>query len=100
MRYYALRDENGRLLSVGMTSSTGVSGGISRQEYDALREEISRKALLTAQLYAGEITAGDVPAEWREEINARVERRIGSAAEPDAQEVDGECLMNMILEVL
>ena len=87
MRHYALYDESGKLIAVG----TGFGGiEITEAEYNALLAEIREKAALVNQLYSGEITAEDVPAEWREEIERRVaeriEREAAAAAEQEEQE--------------
>lgn len=80
MRYYAKYDESGKLVAIGVGAG-GVE--ITKAKYDALLAEIREKADLVEQLYSGEITAEDVPAEWREEIQRRVaefiEREAASA---------------------
>lgn len=69
MRYYKIIDENGKLLAIGI----GYDGEeITEEEYNALMTEIQTKAQLIRQLYAGEITAEDIPEEWREEIQNEV----------------------------
>lgn len=55
---------------------------ITEEEYNALLAEIREKAALANQLYKGEITIKAVPAEWREEIQRRVDERR------DAENVD------------
>lgn len=73
MRYYAQYNDFGTLLAIG----TGNGGtGITESEYNALLSEIRSKAQLVEQLYLGEITIEDVPSEWQEEIQRRVNERI------------------------
>lgn len=86
MRHYAIYADNGKLLAIG----TGLGGvEITEAEYNALLVEIREKATLVNQLYSGEITADEVPEEWREEIERRVAERIefeAAAAEEIAEE--------------
>lgn len=49
---------------------------ITAEEYSAALEEIKTKTDLANQLYKGEITIDAVPAEWREEIQRRVDERL------------------------
>lgn len=88
MRYYAMYNGNGELVAIG----TGYGGTeITESEYNALLFEIREKAALVNQLYSGEITNDDVPAEWKEEIQRRVDQRIeweAIAAEAEASETD------------
>lgn len=80
MRYYVQYDESGKLTAIG----TGYGGvEIMKEEYDRLLAEIREKAALVNQLYSGEIILDDVPAEWHEEIQRRVEER--KAAEEEAE---------------
>ena len=74
MRYYAQHDENGKLIAIGTGAGSGVE--VTETEYNALFAEIQVKAALVNKLYSGEITAEDVPEEWREEIERRVSERV------------------------
>ena len=87
MRYFAKRNESGDLLAIG-TGPGGVE--ISEQEYNSLLAMIREKATLVNALYSGEITLADVPTEWQEEIQRRVDERIAAdqAAEEDAEATD------------
>lgn len=49
---------------------------ITEAEHSDLLSEIREKAALVNQLYKGEITIDDVPDEWREEIQRRVDERL------------------------
>lgn len=70
MRYFAIYDENGKITAIG-TGNSGVE--ISETEYNAILDEIRVKNNFVDQLYNGEITIDDVPEEWREEIQKRVD---------------------------
>lgn len=75
MRYYKLL-ENNTLIAIG----TGCGGEeITEAEYNRLLAEIRAKANLVEQFYNGDITIADVPAEWQEEIQRRVDERIACA---------------------
>ena len=91
MRYYAQYNSDNTLLAIG----TGPGGAeITEAEYNWLLAEIRQKAALVDALYAGEITIEDVPEEWQEEIQRRVNDRIAAdhAAEEDAEATDEDYL--------
>ena len=84
MRYYAQYNESNRLIAIG----TGYGGTeITESEYNALLSEIREKAALVDKLYSGEITIDDVPTDWQEEIQRRVDERIAAEGEA-ADEID------------
>ncbi len=96
MRYYALY-ENNKLLFIG-TGPGGIK--ITEAEYNALLTEIRIKATLVDSLYTGTITLEDVPADWQEEIQRRVDERIQREGEMKEQEISGEEFMNMLEGVM
>ena len=83
MRYYKLI-ENDSLIAIG-TGAGGVE--ITESEYNALLSEIREKASLVDKLYSGEITIAEVPTDWQEEIQRRVDERIAAEGEA-ADEID------------
>lgn len=96
MRYYKQLDESGKLIAIG----TGPGNTeITEAEYNALLAEIREKAAYTEKLYAGEITADDVPEAWREEVQANVDA-LKAADEEAAQNISGDELLTMIEGVL
>lgn len=94
MRYYAQYNESGKLIAIG----TG-PGGIetTEEEYNRLLTEIRTKAALVDSLYNGEITIDDVPTEWQEEIQRRVDERIAAEGEADEQDISAEEALDIIL---
>ena len=97
MRYYAQYNDNGKLIAIG----TGYGGTeITEAEYNALLTEIRAKAALVNQLYSGAITIDDVPSEWQEEIQRRVNERIAADGEESEQDISGDELMSMMEAVL
>lgn len=97
MRYYAQYTDSGTLIAIG----TGLGGvEITEAEYTRILTEIREKAALVDKLYSGEITIVDVPTDWKEEIQRRVNERIAADGEAAQQEISGDELMNMIEEVL
>ena len=93
MRYYKLI-ENDTLIAIG----TGYGGvEITEEEYNALLTEIREKAALVDSLYNGEITISDVPAEWQEEIQRRVEERIAAEGEAAEQDISAEEALDILL---
>ena len=84
MRYYAQYNDTGKLVAIG----TGYGGvEITEGEYNRLLAEIREKAALVDRLYSGEITIDDVPTDWQEEIQRRVDERIAAEGEA-ADEID------------
>ena len=97
MRYYAQYNDSGTLLAIG----TGYGGTeITEAEYNALLAEIREKADLVDKLYSGEITIDEVPADWQEEIQRRVNERITADGEAAEQPVSGEEFLSMMEGVL
>ena len=93
MRFYAKYDET-KLLYIG----TGPGGTeITESEYNALLAEIREKAALVDKLYSGEINLDEVPADWQEEIQRRVNERIAAEGEAEAQDISAEEALDIIL---
>ena len=94
MRHFAQYNESGKLIAIG----TGTGGTeITEYEYYALIAEIREKASLVNQLYSGEITIDDVPTEWQEEIQRRVNERIAAESAAEEQDLSAEEALNIIL---
>ena len=94
MRYYAQYNDSGKLIAIG----TGYGGTeITEAEYNALLAEIREKAALVEQLYNGEITIDDVPTEWQEEIQRRVNERIAAEGLAEEQDISAEEALDIIL---
>ena len=96
MKYFA-QYENGILTAIG-TGNGGTE--ITEAEYNALLSEIREKAALVNQLYSGEITIDDVPTDWQEEIQRRVNKRIAAEGEAAEQPVSGDEFLSMLEGVL
>lgn len=94
MRYYAQYNESGNLLAIG-TGPGGIE--ITEAEYNRLLAEIREKAALVEQLYAGKITLDDVPTDWQEEIQRRVNERIAAEGEAAQQDISAEEALDIIL---
>ena len=94
MRYYAKYNDSMKLLYIG----TGPGGTeITEAEYNRLLAEIREKAALVDKLYSGEITISDVPADWREEIQRRVDKRIAEEGAAEEQDIPAEEALDIIL---
>ena len=94
MRYYAQYNDTGALLAIG----TGYGGTeITEAEYNALLSEIREKAALVNKLYSGEITIDEVPADWQEEIQRRVDERIAAEMAAEEQDISAEEALNILL---
>ena len=94
MRYYAQYNESGKLLAIG-TGNGGTE--ITEAEYNALLSEIREKAALLDKLYSGEITIDDVPTDWQEEIQRRVDERIAAEGTAEEQDIPAEEALNILL---
>ena len=96
MRYYKITGNNA-IVAIG----TGYGGTeITESEYNTLLSEIREKAALVDKLYSGEITIDEVPADWQEEIQRRVDERIAADGEAAEQDISGEEFLNMMEGVL
>ena len=94
MRYYAQYNDSGKLIAIG----TGPGGTeITESEYNRFLSEIREKAALVDKLYSGEITIADVPADWREEIQRRVDERIAAEGAAEEQDIPAEEALDIIL---
>ena len=93
MKYFA-QYENSILTAIG-TGNGGVE--ITEAEYNALLSEIHEKASLVNRLYNGEITIDEVPVEWQEEIQRRVDERIAAEGAAEEQDLSAEEALNIIL---
>lgn len=97
MRYCAQYNDNGKLLAIG----TGYGGEeISEAKYNTLLLEIREKSTMVDKLYGGEITIDEVPADWQEEIQRRVDERIAADGEESEQPVSEDEFLAMLEEVL
>ena len=93
MRYYK-RVYNDIVIAIG----TGYGGTeITEAEYNALLSEIHEKADLVDKLYSGEITIDEVPADWQEEIQRRVDERIAADGAAEEQDISAEEALNILL---
>lgn len=94
MRFFAQYNNSGKLLAVG----TGAGGTeITEAEYNALLAEIREKADLVKRLYSGEITIDEVPADWQEEIQRRVDERIAAEGSAEEQDISAEEALDILL---
>ena len=94
MRFFAQYNDFGKLIAIG-TGPGGVE--ITEAEYNALLSEIREKAALVDKLYSGEITTDDVPVEWRDEIQRRVDERIAAEGSAEEQDISAEEALDILL---
>ena len=94
MRYYAQYNDSGKLIAIG-TGNCGTE--ITEAEYNAILSEIREKADLVNKLYNGEITIDDVPADWQEEVQRRVDERIAAEASAEEQDISAEEVLEILL---
>ena len=94
MRYYAQYNDSGNLIAIG-TGAGGVE--ITEAEYNALLAEIREKSALVDKLYSGEITIDDVPVDWQEEIQRRVDERIAAEGSAEEQDIPAEEALDILI---
>ena len=94
MRYYAQYNDFGKLIAIG-TGNGGTE--ITEGEYNRMLAEIREKAALVDKLYSGEITIDEVPADWRDEIQRRVDERIAAEGLAEEQDISAEEALDIIL---
>ena len=94
MRCFAQYNDSGILIAIG-TGPGGVE--ITEAEYNALLAEIREKAALVNKLYNGEITIDDVPVDWQEEIQRRVDERIAAKGTAEEQDIPAEEALDILL---
>ena len=93
MRYYK-QTANNYIIAIG-TGSGGTE--ITEAEYNALLSEIREKSAMVDKLYGGEITIDEVPADWQEEIQRRVDERIAAEGTAEEQDIPAEEALNILL---
>ena len=94
MRYYAQYDDTNNLIAIG-TGDGGVE--ITESEYNNLLTIIQEKSKLVDQLYNCEITIDDVPADWQEDIQRRVDERIAAEGLAEEQDIPAEEALDILL---
>ena len=94
MRYYAQYNDSGKLLAIG-TGSGGTE--ITEAEYNALLSEIREKSAMVDKLYGGEITIDEVPADWQEEIQRRVDERVAAEGSAEEQDISADEALEILL---
>lgn len=94
MRHYALYDNKNNIVAIG----TGLGGvEITEAEYNRFLTEIREKATLVNKLYSGEITIDEVPTDWKEEIQRRVDERIAAESSAEEQDIPAEEALDILL---
>ena len=93
MKYF-VQYENAILTAIG-TGHGDVE--ITEAEYNALLAKIREKASLVDKLYSGEIAIEDVPTDWQEEIQRRVDERIAAEGSAEEQDISAEEALDIIL---
>ena len=94
MKYCAQYNDSGKLVAIG-TGNGGME--ITEAEYNALLAEIREKTALVDRLYSGEITIADVPTDWQEEIQRRVDERIAAEGSAEEQDISAEEALEILL---
>lgn len=96
MQYYALYDEEGNLLAIGVGNCGTV---ITESQYNSLLSEIIEKASLTEQLCSEKITIEEVPSKYKEELLRRI-ATIKREREEDSNKATDEDIITALEEIL
>lgn len=98
MRFYKEYDDKGRLIGIGAGDAlNGVD--ITQEEYEALSAEIALNTERAEKIYRGEMSIEDVPEEWRENVQERVDRLVAELGPYDPEEITDEEAMDIITGV-
>lgn len=82
MAYYAIKDDDGNVVSFGMTMKASPYS-ITEAEYQHIKAEHDLFCSYAIGVYTGSVVIDDVPEEYREKVAAEVERmREAEAEEP------------------
>ena len=93
MKYYKIENYN-NIVAIGI----GRGGTeITEAEYNALLSEIREKSAMVDKLYSGEITIDEVPADWQEEMQRRVDKRIAADASAEGRDISAEEALDILL---
>lgn len=73
MKYFAVYDENGKVMSFGATDAKELNQPeITEAEYLALKQKMETFNAYVMAVYSGELPIEDVPEEYRADVEARV----------------------------
>ena len=73
---------------------------ITEEEYNQYSLEFEEKALFTDKLYRNEIQISDIPLNWQDEIQTKVDSIISEIGLFENQKIPAEELESMIEEIL
>ena len=97
MKLFAIYEDR-ELKEVGkLYGDSATDFEITEAEYNALLSEIREKSAMVDKLYGGEITIDEVPADWQEEIQRRVDERIAAEGTAEEQDIPAEEALNILL---
>ena len=84
MKYFALYDENGNLITFGTTTAQNTVGEISEAEYLTLRQEAEAFNACVMAVYSGEMSLEDVPEKYKAEVEAKVAKMKEANDKPES----------------
>lgn len=98
MKYFAIRDESGEVISFGTTTAS-TPYEIAESEYLTIRHEVDTFNDYVNAVYSGEMSIDDVPEEHREAVAATVEGMQNQPEEPETMSDIDEALAILSGEV-
>lgn len=90
-------NEHGDIVAIGYNLH-GIE--ITKAEYDRLLVEIQEKDILVNSLYNGEITIDNVPEQWQEEIQRKVNELISIKGKVSEQKISYKEFYSMVENIL
>ena len=97
MKFFAIYEDR-ELKEVGkLYGDSATDFEITEAEYNALLSEIREKSAMVDKLYGGEITIDEVPADWQEEIQRRVDERVAAEGSAEERDISAEEALEILL---
>lgn len=96
MKYFAIKNEAGEVISFGTTSAKTVVGEITEAEYLALKEETDTLNSYIDSVYNGEMALEDVPEEYREIVETRVQEMQDADNQPEPADPEVEEALSIL----
>lgn len=87
MKYFALFDDEGSLITFGTTTALTTVGEITLEEYEVLKAAHIATTSFAEQVFNGETTLEDVPEEYQEAVAEMVEQ-MQAQPEESASDID------------
>lgn len=92
MKYFAIRDESGEVISFGTTTAKNTPYEITEAEHLVLKQEAETFNGYVNAVYSGEMSIEDVPEEYRADVEARIAEMKEADNQPEPVDPIDEAL--------